>query len=214
MMTVSPAGRALIVRNEGLRLKAYQDVVGVWTIGYGDTGSDVWPGLTISREEADRRLDERLANDFGLNVNEEIGDRPTTQAQFDAMVSLAYNIGNGGAKHQHGTRGFDGSTVLREHIAGHYGAAADGFLLWNKAAGHVLAPLTRRRKEERALYLSDLPGMAQQPSHVPPIVLDSVDDEIRAMQQALDDAGFDPGPIDGDFGPRTYAAIRAYEARR
>ena len=51
--SVSPAGRALIERNEGLRLEAYQDIVGVWSIGYGDTGPDVVPGLRITKEEAD-----------------------------------------------------------------------------------------------------------------------------------------------------------------
>jgi len=162
MMKVSPEGRALIERNEGLRLDAYPDPAtggDPWTIGYGDTGPDVVEGLTITKEEADERLSRRLEDDFGQNVNEEIGDAPTTQGQFDAMVSLAYNIGNGGAKHQHGHHGFDGSSVLREHLAGNYQAAADDFLLWNKAGGREMPGLTRRREEEAQMYIDDSPGV-------------------------------------------------------
>lgn len=150
-MTCSPVGRALIERNEGLRLEAYPDPASggdPWTIGYGDTGPDVVPGLCITKEEASHRLTKRLDDDFGAAVNEAIGDAPTTQAQFDAMVSLSYNIGNGG---------FRRSSVLRLHLAGEYEAAADAFLLWNKAGGRVMRGLTRRRQEERALYLSGLP---------------------------------------------------------
>lgn len=158
MMHVSATGRELIERNEGIRLRAYPDPAtggDPWTIGYGDTGPDVVPGLTITQEEADERLTRRLEQDFGLNVNEEIGDAPTTQGQFDAMVSLAYNIGNGGATHQHGHGGFDGSSVLRFHLAGDYERAAASFALWNKAAGRENKGLTRRRNEEAELYLSD-----------------------------------------------------------
>lgn len=147
-LRIGPAGRELIERNEGLRLDAYQDIVGVWTIGYGDTGPDVVEGLTITQEEAVERLTNRLNDDFGANVNRRIGDAPTTQGQFDAMVSLSYNIGNGG---------FNKSTVLRKHIAGDYQGAADAFLMWNKAGGREVAGLTRRRHEERTMYLDDTP---------------------------------------------------------
>lgn len=219
--TVSPAGRALIKRNEGLRLDAYPDPAtggDPWTIGYGDTGPDVVPGLRITKEDADRRLSNRLFNDFGQNVNEEIGDAPTTQAQFDAMVSLAYNIGNGGAKHQHGHKGFDGSSVLREHLAGNYAAAADAFLLWNKAAGRELPALTRRRNEERRLYLSDLPGRVDKPRGAPATPLPARDPvlvvaSIKVLQAALIPYGY-AGKIDGDPGPQTLVAIAAFRNSR
>jgi lysozyme len=202
---VSPTGRALIERNEGLRLDAYPDPVSggdPWTIGYGDTGPDVVPGLRITKEDAIARLTKRLNDDFGENVNEEIGDAPTTQAQFDAMVSLAYNIGNGGVRHRHGTRGFDGSSVLREHLAGNYQAAGDAFLRWNMAGGRVNRALTRRRNEERLLYLSDLPsGAGTAPSGIPTAL---------TMQQMLAAAGENPGPADGIWGPRSAAALASY----
>ena len=147
-MKISVAGRELIERNEGLRLEAYPDPASggdPWTIGYGDTGPDVVPGLVITKEEASRRLTERLDREFGPAVERAIGSAPTTQNQFDAMVSLAYNIGVGG---------FARSSVVREHVTMHYQDAADAFLLWNRAAGRVMAGLTRRRGEERELYLA------------------------------------------------------------
>lgn len=225
--TVSAAGRALIERNEGLRLDAYPDPAtggDPWTIGYGDTGADVVPGLRITKEEADRRLGNRLANEFGAAVNALIGNAPTTQAQFDAMVSLAYNIGTGDWRrvgHQRHPGGFADSSVLRDHVAGNYAAAADDFLKWNKAAGRELPALTRRRNEERVLYLSQLPAAVdraaedsgsvdaaaapQTPIIIPP---------ARDMQRALAAAGEDPGPVDGVWGPLSAAALRSYYRSR
>ncbi len=140
----SPEGRTLIERNEGLRLSTYKDVVGVPTIGYGDTGPDVVSGLTITKEEADVRLTERLGGEFGDAVKQAIGDTPTTQGQYDAMVSLAYNIG---------VNAFLRSSVARYHAAGNYAAAAQAFQLYNRAGHRVYPALARRRGEERAVYL-------------------------------------------------------------
>ena len=131
----------LIMRNEGCRLAPYHDSVGVLTIGYGHTGPDI--AGPISQEEADRLLEQDLDR-FEQGVDEAIGDAPTTDNQFGAMVSLAYNVGLGN---------FRASSVRRLHCAGDYAAAADAFLLWNKAGGEVLEGLDRRRHEERALYL-------------------------------------------------------------
>jgi hypothetical protein len=67
-----------------------------------------------------------------------------TQDQFDAMVSLAYNIG---------TAGFSGSTVAHQHAMGDTQGAADAFRMWNKSQGAVLPVLVKRREQERAVYL-------------------------------------------------------------
>ncbi|KQD16250.1 lysozyme [Acinetobacter baumannii] len=69
---------------------------------------------------------------------------PLTQNQFDALVSLAYNIGSGA---------FKGSTLLKLLNKGDYKGAADQFLVWNKAGGKVMKGLVRRREAERALFL-------------------------------------------------------------
>lgn len=138
------AGLEIIKRNEGLRLDAYPDPAtggDPWTIGYGHTGQ-VHEGMTISQAQADAYLAEDL-DKFESGVNDLI--EQATDNQFSAMVSLAYNVGLGN---------FEKSSVLKYHNAGDYAAAADAFLLWNKAAGRVFAGLDRRRHEERALYLT------------------------------------------------------------
>lgn len=157
-MKTGVAGRELIERNEGLRLNAYQDSVGVWTIGFGDTGPDVVEGLTITREEADQRFSRRLAREFEPAVDRVCEGVPTKQGEFDAMVSLAYNIGTGA---------FAKSSVARMHRAGNTQAAAEAFALWNKAGGRVLAGLTRRRQEEADLYVSDAALDEEAPEVVP-----------------------------------------------
>jgi lysozyme len=197
-MEISAIGRALIERNEGLRLTAYPDPAtggDPWTIGYGDTGPDVVEGLTITKEEADQRLSNRLAREFEPAINREIGGKPTTQGEFDAMVSLEYNIGVGGFAH---------SSVLHDHILGNYSGAAAAFLMWDRAAGRVLAPLLRRRKEEAALYL----GGAEIPADAMP----TARDHIMAAQHGLNVWGIDP-PIaeDGLFGAETRDAIRVFQ---
>ena len=176
-MKTGPAGRELIQRNEGLRLDAYQDSVGVWTIGYGHTGPEVVPGLRITQEQADQWFAERLADEFEPGVEAAIGDAPTTQAQFDAMVSLAYNIG---------IVAFARSSVAASHRRGDNAKAADDFLMWNKAGGQVLAGLVRRRGEERKLYLSDAALAESRPEPDFHFVLQFMDDENVLHELHLD----------------------------
>lgn len=143
---IDAAGLALIKRFEGLRLEAYQDVAGIWTIGYGHTRGVV-PGMTITEAQADQALADDLGGAEAV-VDDATADVATGDNQFSAMVSLCFNIGSAN---------FRASTVLREHRAGAFAAAADAFLMWNKT--HVdgvlqeVAGLTDRRTAERALYL-------------------------------------------------------------
>jgi lysozyme len=143
--TTSSHMRAMIEGWEGLSLTAYRDPVNILTIGYGHTGPDVTEGQTITQEQADALLADDLGR-FETGVNQAVGDAPTTQGQFDAMVSLSYNIGLGN---------FQNSTVLRKHRQSDYEHAADAFR--NKAGGQVLPGLVKRREGERAVYLSDTP---------------------------------------------------------
>jgi lysozyme len=136
-------------RPDGL-FEAYLCPANVWTIGWGSTGADPFNGGQIrkgtvwTQEQCDLRFQHHLAK-FEEAVRDGIGKAPTSQAQFDAMVCLAYNIG---------TAGFARSTVLRRHKVGDFGGAAKAFLMWNKANGKVLRGLTRRREAEAALYRS------------------------------------------------------------
>ena len=145
-MRTSDAGRAIIREFEGLRLNAYLCPANKWTIGYGWTigvkKGDVW-----TKEKAEQMLAEGLKQ-FEIEVSNAIGAAFTSQNQFDAMVSLAYNIG---------PANFRKSSVLREHKAANFVVAANSFLKWNKATVNgelvVLPGLDRRREAERALYL-------------------------------------------------------------
>lgn len=146
-MQTSEKGIALIKQFEGCKLTAYQDSVGVWTIGYGWTqpvdGKPIRAGMTIKQETAERLLKTGLVS-YESDVSRlvKVG---LTQGQFDALVSFTYNLG---------ARSLSTSTLLRKLNAGDYAAAADEFLRWNKAGGKVLNGLSRRREAERALFLS------------------------------------------------------------
>jgi GH24 family phage-related lysozyme (muramidase) len=139
--------KALLIKQfEGCKLTAYQDSVGVWTIGYGWTqpvdGKPIRAGMTIKRnsrtpaEDRAGQLRKRRVPPVKVGL---------TQGQFDALVSFTYNLG---------ARSLSTSTLLRKLNAGDYAGAADEFLRWNKAGGKVLNGLTRRREAERALFLS------------------------------------------------------------
>lgn len=143
--TIGEVGIALIKSFEGCKLTAYPDPAtggDPWTIGWGTTGPDVKRGVVWSQDYADKRFAAHVA-EFAERVAKMIGDAPTTQNQFDALVSLAYNIG---------THAFAYSTLIRKHREGNFAGAASEFTRWNKANGKVMAGLTRRREAEAALY--------------------------------------------------------------
>lgn len=146
-MQISSKGIDLIKHFEGCSLAAYQDAVGVWTIGYGWTqpvdGERITRDMVIGPITAERLLRIGIVQ-FESAVNQLV-KVPMTQGQFDALVCFAYNVG---------TRTLSTSTLLRMFNAGQRVSAADEFLRWNRAGGNVLAGLTRRRNAERALFLS------------------------------------------------------------
>ena len=139
---IGKEGLELIKRWEGCRLKAYKDIVGVWTIGYGSTGPHVKPNMTITAQEAEDLLQKDLDR-FEEAVDKSVAD--ATQNEFDAMVSLAFNIG---------TNAFKNSTLVRRYNSGNKQGAADAFLMWVNAGGKKVKGLVNRRTEERKLFLS------------------------------------------------------------
>lgn len=139
----SPAGLHLTESFEGLQLEAYQDSVGVWTIGYGHTGPDVSRGMDITGEQAETLLAADVA--WAEAVVNRAVKVPITQGQFDAMVDFVFNMG---------AANFVRSTLLRMLNAGDHSEAAEQLLRWNKAGGKVLEGLTRRRVAERAMFLA------------------------------------------------------------
>ncbi|MGE8516730.1 MAG: lysozyme [Alcaligenes nematophilus] len=141
---MSADGLAILRYFESCELEAYWDADGkVWTIGWGDTGPDVVKGLRITQAEADERLRRRLAREFVPGVLAAL-TRSVNQAQLDAMVDLAYNIG---------VSAFQGSTLVRLFNAGDFTGAAEQFPRWNRSGGKVLLGLRRRRAADRARFL-------------------------------------------------------------
>lgn len=148
-MKTSPRGIAFIKDFEKCRLSAYADSKGVWTIGWGHTGPDVYQGVKWAQSHADATLIEDLVSAERC-VNTSVRCK-LSQAQFDALVSLVYNIGAGA---------FGNSTIRRMlNLCDTVGAALQ-FRRWNKvthADGRVdvVAGLTLRRAAEAALFKAD-----------------------------------------------------------
>jgi lysozyme len=139
----SDAGFALIRSFEGLRLTAYQDTAGVWTIGYGHTGAGVIAGLSITEAEAEVYLHLDLMQAIACVKRAVTAE--LTQNQFDALVDFCFNLGGGT---------FERSTLLCEVNALRMNEAVKQFALWNHAAGKVSAGLTRRRAAEAQMFAS------------------------------------------------------------
>jgi lysozyme len=143
-------GLALTKQFEGCRLTAYQDQVGVWTIGYGHTGGDVRAGLAITEDQAEALLVSDVAA-ASAYINSAVLVA-LAQNEFDALVDFVFNLGRGA---------FAGSTLLKKLNAGDFATAANQFAQWDHAGGQVVAGLLRRRQAEAALFQeSDPPGTA------------------------------------------------------
>ncbi len=138
-MQIGQAGIDLIKQHEGCRLTAYKCPAGVWTIGYGHTGSDVKEGLTITPVKAEQLLKSDLAK-FEKHVQNFDSKYHWNQNEFDALVSFAFNVGSINQLTANKTR-------TKAQIA-------QAMLLYNKANGKVLPGLTKRRQAERQLFLT------------------------------------------------------------
>lgn len=134
-------GLALLKRCEGCRLEAYQDAIGVWTIGWGHT-EDVQPGQKISQHQADVMLQSDLEI-YEQGVEKLLWGIPVTEAQFDALVCFAYNVG---------LANLGRSTLLKRLRGGDAAGAAAEFLKWTRAGGKILPGLVKRRQAESDLF--------------------------------------------------------------
>jgi lysozyme len=153
-LQVSAAGLALIRKWEGCarrrpdgNFEAYPDPGtggAPWTIGWGSTGPEISQGTVWTQGQCDVRLERDVAR-FAAEVSRAIGDAPTVQGQFDAMVSFHYNTG-----------AIARATLTKRHIAGDHAGAAMEFGKWINAGGRPLTGLRRRRAEEAALYAADI----------------------------------------------------------
>ena len=129
----------LIKQFEGCKLTAYQDIVGVWTIGWGTTGSWIKPGTTITQDEADDSLEQAVAAiDSKISTAGKLSDN-----QIAALDSFAYNLGLNALLQ---------STLWKCVVRGDMTAAADEFIKWDHAGSKVVAGLFARRMAEKKLF--------------------------------------------------------------
>lgn len=194
----------LIKRFEGVRLMAYRDAVGVWTIGYGHT-KGVKAGQCITRSQAEAFLISDLAPvEKAVAAYDKIYH--WTQAQFDALCSFAFNLGTGSIKQvtDNGKR-----TIAQ---------ISEKILAYNKAGGRVLEGLARRRKAEKALFDRDIKVTQTQKAEpkkeekesipdMPVIKFGSRGKAVKIWQIILGVTA------DGLFGGKTQAKTKAYQEK-
>ncbi len=141
MREIPEAAITLIKHFEGCRLKAYRDIGGVLTIGYGHTGQEVKAGMEITQDEADMLLEHDMGH-FARAVLM-LTKQVLTDNQFAALISFTFNLGTGA---------YQRSTLRQMINRGDMCCVSDQFVRWNKVAGVVSNGLTRRRKAEAKLF--------------------------------------------------------------
>lgn len=212
-MRTSAAGRKAIAQREGNKLTAYKDSVGIPTIGVGHTSAAGPPAVKMGMKITASQSDEILTRDLqGVEADvNRLVTAPLTQNQFDALVSLVFNIG--------GTA-FRKSTLLKRLNASDYAGAASQFLVWNKATVNgkrvALKGLTTRREAERKQFVAG-GAKAAAVAAVPEVTPSDIYTDkttIEIVQRKLYDLGYTEvgsrradGSFDGSFGGMTKAAI-------
>ena len=203
-MKISEKGLSMIERFEGCLLKASNKLDGVWTIGYGQTGryygKRVRRGMTTTKALAHAWLRDHSIKTYEDAVTQAV-KVPLNQNQFDALVSFAYNVGVGALKQ---------STALHKLNAGDYAGAADALTMWTKCNGKVLAGLVRRRKEERALFLT--PVTQAKTTNTDLLRKGDKGDDVKLLQHRLNLLGWQLTE-DGIWGVQTDSAVRGYQYR-
>ena len=203
-MKISEKGLSMIERFEGCLLKASNKRDGVWTIGYGQTGSyygkRVRRGMTTTKALAHAWLRDHSIKTYEDAVTQAV-KVPLNQNQFDALVSFTYNVGVGAFKQ---------STALRKLNAGDYAGAADALTMWTKCRRKVLAGLVRRRKEERALFLT--PVTQTNTGNTDLLRKGDRGDDVKLLQHRLNILGSQL-TVDGIWGVQTDSAVRGYQYR-
>ena len=142
-MKISEDGLELIKKFEGCETTAYQDSVGVWTIGFGHT-KGVEEGQTCSIEDAESMLADEMDEYEGYINNMVKVD--LQQHEFDALVAWVYNLG---------PTNLGESTMLKVLNGGQFDRVPDEMNRWTRAGGEILEGLVRRRQAE-ALMFQDL----------------------------------------------------------
>lgn len=191
--TTSQKGIDLIKSFEGCRLTAYQDSIGVWTIGYGHT-SGVYSGMTITEAQAEAYLRSDLI--ISENSVNQYVTYAINQNQFDALISFTFNLGSGNLA---------SSTLLKKLNQGDISGAANEFDKWIYAGDEVLEGLVKRRAAENELFLYGTVGGGGATTN-------TGNSTISAFQTWLNTKYSSGLTVDGIYGKNTkVAATKAYQ---
>ena len=203
-MRVSKQCIEMIKEFEGCYLEAYQDVVGVWTIGYGITTADksitgktIKKGMKITQETADKWLEEALNKKYLPKVIKYQSKYGFNTSQIDALVSFAYNVGSIDGITQNGTRNI--------------GMIESKFLAYNKAGGKELRGLTRRRLRELDMFRKGAKKFDEGFPVLPSrgyFQLADKGKQVGQVQKLLSWMDFYNGKIDNIYGPETVKAVK------
>lgn len=198
-MKISNNGLALIKRYEGCRLTAYRDAVGIPTIGFGHV-KGVKMGQTITEAQATAYLLEDVAKSEDA-VNKYVALYNFNQDMFDALVSFTFNCGVGNFR-----KLIDNGLRSAKQIS-------EALPLYNKAGGKVLAGLTRRRNEEKALFDRGLYGESKPTVNSPQVLKNgSRGQDVKCLQTLLNEHGYNL-VVDGIFGKKTEQALKDFQAK-
>lgn len=224
-LTISNSGINLIKAFEGCRLTAYQDSVGVWTVGYGHTlgvtnGQTITQALAEAYLKADCAAAEQAVNSYNAKYN-------WNQNQFDALVSFTFNCGTGNLK----TLTANGTRTIAEISA--------KITAYNKAGGKVLQGLVKRRAAEKELFDKAASSAATSYTHKDFIkevqkaigakadgiagretlsktitvskFKNNTHAVVKPIQKYLNSIGFDCGTVDGIAGTKFDISVKAYQ---
>lgn len=189
---------------EGFSAVPYYDEVGVKTLGYGMTGSEIEGMTYVSESQATQMLEDLLDNKYAIPIKNDLDSRGVqlNQNQFDAIVSMAYNVGVGGVL---------GSTLYRNICNGvrDVSTITSNFEAWSYADGQQLAGLLRRRRDEASMFFGG--NMSSSKSY---LYKGDTGSNVKDVQNMLLTIGYDLGNYgaDGCFGGMTDTAIRQFQA--
>lgn len=211
-------GQQFIMQFEGCALRAYRDIAGVWTIGFGQTNYDktlgfkVKSGVTITYEEALRLFRNSIASQYEPPV-------------LSALPGVAPNVFDGGVSFHFNTGAISRASWVKAFKRGDWGAVKSSLLSWNRAGGRVVAGLTRRRQAEFKIIQSGDYGQL-----VPPVMLDAdgrvtrnrvpgpamvfrgaTGPQVEAIQQDLIALDYYHGETSGKFDDETEIAVENYQ---
>ncbi len=191
-----------VKRFEGFYPNPYYDIVGVKTLGYGMTGKEIEGLSSVTESQASKMLEDLLNNKYAIPIKQDLDRRGVklNQNQFDALVSMAYNVGYAGVL---------GSTLYKNICNGVRDKATitANFEMWSMAGGEQVYGLLRRRREEAAMFFGSSNSSSSETNAGGSYY------NVKEVQNMLIKIGYPCGKYgaDGSWGNGTKTAVEAFQ---